>query len=195
MLVDGAQWALWEPVFTTVDHDNNLIYELFIELCRNQVSLVAYYLPHSRNVPGAAITRSGLVGILHFDFKTAVANDVVTRVNGFAVFFDILVPKLRIRVTWRRLSCCSGSFCSLSSSPGRCEMGDKRYWASSMFVCERQGINLKDPRQRKKKRIVTLMWTWGFPTFLSNNANYIYRDYNHLSWMFRGDEGLDRCWW
>ena len=52
------------------------------------------FLPHSRKVPGAAITRSGLVGILNFDL--AAADEVLTKLRGFAAIF---VPKFKIRVT------------------------------------------------------------------------------------------------
>jgi hypothetical protein len=65
-------------------------------------------LPHSRKVPGAAITRSGLEGILNLDLvlvgggctKGVVvpqAKKAVTGLNGFA--FIVLLPKLRILVT------------------------------------------------------------------------------------------------
>lgn len=107
------------------------------------------FLPHSRKVPGAAITRSGLVGILNLDLAlTALlppANEAGTRLKGFAAVPSVLfVPKLRIRVTWRLLSCWSESWSSLSSSsPGRWDIGDNKCWAKAISVWERHGINLQ----------------------------------------------------
>ena len=59
-----------------------------------------FFLPHSRKVPGAAITRSGLVGILYLVLTLLLADEVlVIRLNGIVVVFFVFVPKLRIRVT------------------------------------------------------------------------------------------------